>query len=247
MAKQQVVQSTQKYLNIANIADEIVFTKTGLLRMVIEVSPVNFSLKSEQEQQAMVGQFQAFLNSLNFPIQMVVHSRRLDLHPYLSSLQGYVNKIESELLRLHANEYLEFIKRLTTLANIMEKRFYVVVGFEPGPVKQGLFASLLGTRKTQIKFSPEDYGKFRKTLRERVQVVIAGLAPLGMPTKVLDTQGLIELYYRVYNHEEAQEEQLTTVEKIEAPIIGRAPAESQPETGVQNKAADINVIQPEGQ
>jgi len=243
MAK-QVVQSTQQYVNIANIADSIVITRTGLLRKVVEVMPVNFSLKSEQEQQAMVGQYQNFLNSLNFPVQIVLHSRRLDLHPYLSSLEGFVNKIDSDLLRLHANEYLEFIKRLTSLANIMEKRFYIVVGIEPGPTKQGLLASLFGAKKAQIKFSPEDYRKFQKTLNERVQVVIGGLSPLGMVTKVLDSQGLVELFYRVYNHEEAQEEQLTEVGKIEAPIVGKQPEQEETPT-VENKASQLNIISPE--
>lgn len=242
MAK-KVVQSTQGYVNIANVADGIVVTKTGLLRKVVEVTPVNFSLKSEQEQQAMVGQFQSFLNSLNFPIQIVVHSRRLDLHPYMESLTKFVNKIDSELLRLHANEYIEFIKRLTQLANIMEKRFYIVVGIEPGPTKQGFFSSLFGARKSRIKFSPADYGKFQKTLDERTQVVIGGLAPLGMTTTILDTQGVVELFYRVYNHEESQEEQLTELGVIESPIIKKQPDEE--EKKVENKASQLNVINPE--
>ncbi|MBI3495255.1 hypothetical protein HY065_01360 [Candidatus Berkelbacteria bacterium] len=240
----QTVQSTQQYVNIANIADGIVITKTGQLRKVIEVMPVNFSLKSEQEQQAMVGQYQTFINSLNFPLQIVLHSRRLDLHPYLSSLEKYVGKIDSELLKLHANEYIEFIKRLTSLANIMEKRFYIVVGFEPGPIKQGVLSSLFGTKKSQIKFSPQDYGKFTKLLQERVQVVIGGLSPLGMETNVLNTQGLIELFYRVYNPEESQEEQLTDVSQIESPIIGKTPQPTN-EPHVENKATQLNVINPE--
>lgn len=245
MAK-KVVQSTQQYVNIANIADGVLVTKTSLLRRVVEVTPVNFSLKSEQEQQAIVGQYQTFVNALDFPIQIVVHSRRLDLHPYLESLTKFVNKIDSELLRLHANEYIEFIKRLTTFANIMEKRFYIVVGIEPGPTKQGFFSSLFGAKRSQIKFSPADYRKFVKTLDERVQVILAGLSPLQLESKLLDTQGLVELFYRVYNHEESQEEQLTEVGAIEAPIIGKTSSEEkQQDERVENRASQLNVIGPE--
>lgn len=217
----QTATSTQQHVNIAQIKDGVVITRTGDLRMVVEVTPVNFALRSEDDQNVIVGQYQNFLNSLTFPIQVVILSRRLDLHPYLAQLEGVVDQQPSELLRLQVSEYTEFIRRLTTLVNIMDKKFYVVVPFTPPPTQKASgLKTLFVKRQLSVTFSPQQFAQSHQQLMERVTTVETGLNSIGLKTNRLATKQLIELYYYMYNPEEAAEERLTEdVEEMRAPII----------------------------
>lgn len=217
----QTATSTQQHVNIAQIKDGVVITRTGDLRMVVEVTPVNFALRSEDDQNVIVGQYQNFLNSLTFPIQVVILSRRLDLHPYLAQLEGVVDQQPSELLRLQVSEYTEFVRRLTTLVNIMDKKFYVVVPFTPPPTQKASgLKTLFVKRRLSVAFSPQQFAQSHQQLMERVTTVETGLNSIGLKTSRLSTKQLIELYYYMYNPEEAAEERLTEdVEEMRAPII----------------------------
>lgn len=241
-------QATQQHLNIAQVKNGVVFTRTGGLRAILTVKPVNFALKSEADQNVMIGQYQNFLNALQFPVQIVIQSRRLDLHPYLKALREYAQQLPADLLRLQAMDYIDFMTRLTTLANIMDKQFYMVVPYDPAPIqKVGVLGKLFGgQRKEVVRFSALQLQKFLAMLKERVAVVRQGLAAIGLESGELSTQQVIELYYRVYNPEEATEERLTKVEELEAPVIQRdkavhaEPVVSQP---VENKAMPLNEVQ----
>jgi hypothetical protein len=187
----------------------------------LSVQPLNFALKSEEDQNIIVGQYQNFLNSLNFPIQILVQSRRLDVMPYLDSLKDKIKNISNELLRLHANEYIEFIHGLTELSNIMDKKFYVVVGFDPPAVTSaGLLGNILGRKEqSKISFTTKDWAKYTQELSQRVDLIVNGLNALSLPSRVLETQEAIELYYNSYNPEEARLEKLSNAEDLEHPII----------------------------
>ncbi len=226
MAKTKVAPTTQKQINIADIKDGIILTKTGSLKAVIEVQPINFALASEQDQQALVGGYQNFINSLSFPIQILVQSRRLDLFPYLSQLEKTVQEIDSDLLRLHGSEYIEFLRRLTQLANIMQKRFFVVISYNPAPVKKiSLAGQIFGFGQTKtLTFKPAEFAKWRQLLQERIEVVKSGLAPLGIGSSLLKTQQTIELFYSTFNPEEAVEERLVKTDQISTAIIHKGPA-----------------------
>lgn len=242
MAK-TTAQATQQHVNIAQIKDGVVFTRTGGLRAILEVKPVNFALKSEADQNVIVGQYQNFLNALQFPVQILAQSRRLDLHPYLKSLRDYTDTIQVELLRVQAIDYIDFIAKLTTLANIMDKKFYFIVPYDPAPIeKVGMLGKVFGKqRKIVVKFGSKELTGFLTTLKERVSVVRQGLTAMQLETHELNTQEVIELYYRTYNPEEGSEERLTKVEEIEAPIIRQQSLASAENTSaVENKATALN-------
>ena len=211
--------STQQFIPIAEIKRSVAILKNGGLRAICQVSPVNFALKSQQDQAVLFGQFQNFLNSLSFPIQLVVQSRRLDVFPYLKSLADFAQGISVELLRVHAYDYINFVGKLTELANVMEKKFYCVVPYEASPTENPSVIKKLFSSRANISISKEQFAKYCQELEQRVQVITGGLSGMGLTVKRLDTQAIIEEFYYIYNPEEAQEERLGDLERISSPII----------------------------
>lgn len=213
--------TTQSHINIAEVRNGIIITKTAMLKQVLKVHPVNFALKSDQEQMIIIGQYQNFLNALTFPIQIVVHSRRLDVMPYAHTLMEQVSNIGNELLRYHGLEYIDFVLKLTSMVNIMDKQFYVVVGYEPQNFsKSSFFGGLFGKKEQKnISFSSEQWKKYTDQMNERIQLVINGLTAIGLPTKTLSSQETISLFYSLYNPDEGVAEKLTDVQNLEATII----------------------------
>jgi len=213
--------STQEYLDIAEIREDVVIMREGSFRMVLLVSAVNFALKSEEEQNAIIVQYQNFLNSLSFPIQIVVESRRTDLTSYIAKLKARLNQETNELIRIQINDYMEFINRLISIANIMDKKFFIIVPlFPPNLKKRGIFDKLLHPKTPlMVKISDAEFKSFKEELMERVNIIMNGLATLGVRSLPLNTQQLIELYYKSYNPEEAQSEKLTEIDKLESTVI----------------------------
>lgn len=209
--------SVQAYLDIAEIRDNVVVLKNGGLRAVLLVSSVNFSLKSEDEQKALIGGYQSFLNSLEFPIQVVVQSRPLDLQSYITKLKGVADKQSNDLLKIQTIDYIEYIQQLLDVANIMTKRFFVVVPFTAVNVPTGGFVEkILETinplRKTQKEVSRFD--KQRSQLFQRVDIAASGLRSMGLQTVLLNTQELIELFYDIYNPEATLKKKLPDVREL---------------------------------
>ena len=130
-------ESTQKYLNISEVKDNVLVLRDGSLRAVITVSSTNFALKSEDEQNALTGAFQGFLNSLDFPVQILIHSRILDINGYLEKLRTLASGQTNELLRIQMTEYIEYVGKLVEYASIMSKTFYVIVPYSSSPVTEG--------------------------------------------------------------------------------------------------------------
>ncbi|MBI2068701.1 MAG: hypothetical protein HYT67_01165 [Candidatus Yanofskybacteria bacterium] len=197
-------QSTKQLVEVADIVDNIVILKNGSLRTVIEVSSINFELRSEEEQVAILQNFQRFLNSTDFPLQIVVNSRRLDIEDYLKLIETTTESLTSELLKIQAAEYSKFIKELADLSNIMSKKFYIVVPFYvfETPSKTGLVDSLKSILKPsgvikQIK--PEQLETYKNQLLQRVELVFDGLVGLGLKTRLLEGTELMNLYYGLYN------------------------------------------------
>ena len=136
--------STQRYLQFSEVHDDTLVLKNGGLRAVIEVSSMNFNLKSEAEQKAIINSYQSFLNTLNFPVQILVRSRKLDIDQYIAGLKHRYAGIENPLLQNQMGEYIDYITRLVEYSDIMEKKFYVVVLLNPARAqKKGVFASFL--------------------------------------------------------------------------------------------------------
>ena len=213
--------STQEYLDIGEVREGVVIMRDGSFRMVLLVSAVNFSLKSEQEQNAIIYQYQNFLNSLNFPIEINIQSRMTDLSPYIIRLKDRLNKEANELIRIQISDYIEFINRMISIANIMDKKFFIVVPlFPPNLKKRGLFDKIIHPKiPLLVKISESEFKSFREELLERCNVIMNGLGVIGVRSIPLNTQQLIELYYKNYNPEEATSEKLVEIDKLEAKIV----------------------------
>lgn len=232
MAKKIKPIPTQQYLDIGEIRESIIILKEGELRLLLLANSINFALKSEQEQQALIGQYQSFLNSLDFPIQIVMQSRKLDLTNYLKKLEERSEKEKNELIKIQTIDYVAFIKRLINIANIMDKKFYIVVPLNPVNVeKRGLFDKLFHpTSRLTVKISDTEFKSYREELLQRANVIISGLGSLGVKIAPLNTQQIIELFYGIYNPEEASKERLIEEENLEAPLI-----EAETEEEAKNK------------
>ncbi|PIQ78117.1 hypothetical protein COV81_05380 [Candidatus Peregrinibacteria bacterium CG11_big_fil_rev_8_21_14_0_20_41_10] len=197
--------ATQTHLRIAEIRDNVLVLKNGGLRVVLETTSVNFNLKSEEEQNAIIYSYQAFLNTLDFPIQIVVRSKKLDLDNYLSNLKSIGEKQKNPLLQKQTFEYVEYIHRLLEFADIMDKAFYVVVPFDPlRSQKTSIFTKFFQRFKmadtaVEIQKRHKEFERLIKGLNQRVSTVIAGLENCGLKVSQLDTSKLVELYYNIYN------------------------------------------------
>jgi hypothetical protein len=216
-ANKPQIASTQEILRFAEIRDGIVITKTGELRAIMLVSSINFALKSEQEQTAIIFAYQNFLNSLAFPIQILMQSKKLDLFNYMAKLKQVASTQTNELLRAQTIDYTDFIERLINIANIMDKKFYCVVSYMPPPK-----AGLPGNKKNQPQQSLmtfTEYQQYLQELKHRVQVIQGGLGSVGLRSAQLETQQIIELMYSIYNPEEAAKEKLTQFEGLTSQIV----------------------------
>ena len=196
--------SIQKYIPIAEIKDGVIVMKNKGIRSVLICTSVNFALKSIDEQDALIYKYQSFLNSLDFSIQIVVVSRKFNIDPYIEKLALKEREQENELLRIQTREYIEFIKGLTQLTNIMTESFYLIVPFNPAPIqKMGFTDSLLGKSKPEPtdeeNAENEDFQALKSQLWQRVEFVASGLSGCGIRAVPLNTEELTELFYKLYN------------------------------------------------
>lgn len=194
--------STQKYVDVEEVRDGVIVLKSSGLRAVLLASSVNFDLKSSEEQDAIIAQYQNFLNSLDFPVQIIVHSRRFRIEPYLDKLQEEEKKQENELLRFQISEYRNFVKNLTEVSNIMSKFFYIVVPFAPSETQSGGLFGKIGAimnPKQHMSGRGELFETYKSQLFQRAQQVSAALSGTGVRTTMLNTEEIIELLYNTYN------------------------------------------------
>jgi len=211
-------KSAQEFVDIAEIRDDIVILKNGALRAVLMVSSINFDLKSTAEQEAIVAAYQNFLNSLDFPLQIVISSRRLDINPYLEMLSEKEKVQPNELLRLQINEYRNFVKNLTGTANIMTKAFYVIVPFAFTEGKREGFLDRIKIAlnpKQAILEKQMELENYKSQLWQRVNHIAAGLEGTGIRMIPLKTEELIELFYNSYNPSVIESAEKIEVEKLE--------------------------------
>jgi len=192
---------TQNFVSIKDIRDNVVIQKNGQMTMVLLASSVNFALKSLDEQQAILFQFQQFLNTLDFTLQIYIQSRRLNIEPYLEMLTGLESKQDNDLMRIQLNEYMEFIKSFTTDVAVMSKNFFVVIPYTPTKVNITKGITNLFTPNQNKTFSSSDmqFEEHRIQLEQRVGVVTEGLARVGVRTITLQKDDLVELFYHLYN------------------------------------------------
>ncbi len=198
----QAARATQDFVPIEEIRDGIVVLKNGGLRLVLIASSLNFALKSEDEQTAILLQYQNFLNSLDFTVQIFVQSRRLDIAPYLLTLEERYKTELNDLIKIQTREYINFVRNFTENTNIMSKSFFVVVPYDP-PIlnnKSGFIGKLFAKKKNDNeKTSTDQFEERRSQLEQRGGVVSQGLTRLGVRVVQLGTEELVELYFKMFN------------------------------------------------
>jgi len=192
--------TTQQFLEIEEIKEGVMILKDKSLRGILMVSSLNFALKSEEEQNATIYQFQNFLNSLDFSIQFFIQSRRLNMTGYLDRLKELEQKQENELLKVQTAEYRKFVSSLLAKGIIMTKNFFVIIPFTlieiPG----------MGTKKKEriSILTEEQFQRAKSQLLQRMEFVALGLRRCGLQSVPLNTSELIELLWSLYHPEEAE-------------------------------------------
>ena len=204
ISKKVTTSATQQYLDVAEVKEDVIVLKSGALRSVLAVSSINFELKSSDEQDAIITQYQNFLNSIDFPLQIIISSRKLNMENYLNFLIEKGKKQPSELLRLQISEYRSFIDQLISTTNIMDKNFYIIVPFSPIESKEKGFLTNLSNMwnpKKNIIDKRENFETYKNQLYQRVDHITAALSGIGLRIVPLKTQELIELLFNSYNPE----------------------------------------------
>ncbi len=174
--------------------------KDGGMRTILLASSLNFALKSADEQQSIIFQFQNFLNSLNFSVQIYTQSRRLDIRPYLALMEEKLKDQTGDLMKMQTREYIEFIRSFTESSSIMTKSFFIVIPYSP-PIASGVNAVKKGFfgNKSNVSDEKSTFEENRSQLQQRTEVVEQGLVRCGIRIAELGTEELIELFYKTFN------------------------------------------------
>ncbi|MFA6295253.1 MAG: hypothetical protein WC666_02395 [Candidatus Paceibacterota bacterium] len=197
-------QTTQDFVPIQEIRDGVIILKSGGLRTIILASSLNFALKSQDEQSSILMQFQNFLNSLDFSIQIFIQSKKLDIRPYIALLEDRYKEQASELMKIQVREYIEFIRTFVESTNIMSKSFFVVIPYDPAIISSGknpISNFFPGKNKgaTTTETVDNQFQENRSQLEQRVAVVEQGLVRCGIRAAELGTEEVVELYYKLFN------------------------------------------------
>jgi type IV secretory pathway VirB4 component len=217
-------KSTQSTMLISEIKDGVVVMRDGSLRGVILGSAINFDLMSSNEQEAVEYAYQGFLNSLHFPVQIIIKSQKIDLTQYLEKLNAHRNEQPNELLGALMDDYIANIKALIEEVNIMDKQFFIVVPFFPPLMEQKKVTLVEGLRGAfatvpEITVSEEDFRQYKQELSQRMALVASGLTQMGIRAISLGTQELVDLYYAWYNPDVAANQKLIDVSQMMTPVV----------------------------
>lgn len=213
--KEKKGMPSQSLIRLSEIRNGVLVLNDGSMRAVLMVSSVNFALKSEDEQNAIIFAYQDFINSLDFPIQITISSRKSDITPYLEEVKVLRDKQENELLRLQMNEYITFVGELVKDSDIMTKTFFVTIPFAVSQsTKTGFFDRIFKSAKAAAgkqKITNSEFEHYRTQLFQRVEQVGAGLRAIGLRIVPLETSELLELFYNYYNPNTSQKQRLHNI------------------------------------
>jgi len=214
------INATQTRMKIAEIHDDTVVLKDGSIRAVLATSSINFHLKSEQEQNAIISAYQQFLNSIDFSVQIITKSRKLDIDIYLEALKKRGENHKSTLMKEQILEYCEYVGKLIEYADIMEKKFFVIVPHEPyRSRKKNIIEKFLEKIKPEdsiekLKKRRQEFIDISKVLKDRVSTVLQGLTNCNLRVQRLSTKQLIELFYTCYNPLTSREEKIKDMDQL---------------------------------
>ncbi len=195
--------ATQDFVPIDDIHDGLVILKDGGMRGILMASSINFSLKGNDEREAILLQFQDFLNSLDFSIQIVVQSRRLDIRPYIALLEERHKEQVNDLMKIQIEQYVQFIKSFTESTSIMTKNFFVVIPYDTAIISSSSKFSFMKGLQSQTS-KEEDFEEKKNQLEQRMGVVEQGLVRCGVRVGKLGTDEIVELFYKIFNPGETE-------------------------------------------
>ena len=190
--------TTQSLVPIQEIIDGVIVRDDGVLCGMLLVSSINFALKSQDEQTAILNQFQNMLNSLEVSVQIIIQSRRLNINPYIKYLEEIYTKQKIDLLKLQTREYINFIEEYTSGHDIMSKQFFVVVNYSPIKTElTGLSSGFFGkTKKTKKHLNFEENNS---QLQQRMSFIQSNISGMGLKAFSLNTEEIIEVLYKTFN------------------------------------------------
>lgn len=201
-------QTTQDFVPIQEVRDGVIILRNGGMRTVVLASSLNFALKSADEQNSIMFQFQNFLNSLDFSIQIMVQSKKLDIRPYIALLEERYKEQMTELMKIQVREYIEFIRTFVESTNIMTKNFFVVIPYDPPIMNAGnnpISKILPRGKNANTQITPDQqFEEYRTQLEQRVSVVEQGLVRCGIRVAELGTEEVVELFYKLFNPGETE-------------------------------------------
>ncbi len=237
--------STQDHLEIEDIKEGIIILKDGSACLVIAVSSINFDLLSEKEQEAMVYAYAALLNSLSFPLQIVIRSQKKDVSSYLKLLEQMAEKENRKLYKIQLIKYRDFIKETVQKNNVLDKKFYLVIPMSALEIGAGrVLATTLKPTKRKLPFD-KDYilQKAKINLYPKRDHVLRQLGRLGIRGKQLETKELIKLFFEIYNPE-SPGQQIIDAKSYQKPLIQAAtkefpPSKTENEKTVQEKIKEL--------
>ncbi len=226
--------STQNSLLLSEVRDNMVIMADGTFRAVVACKSINFDLMSSQEREGVEYSYQNFLNSLNFPLQILIRSQRVDIGPYIDRLVDIRRSQDNMLLGVLMDDYINFIDALSQDANIMNKSFFIAIPYYPqGDVAtiidqgKGFFGKLFSKQTNNVtRIDTATYEKAKTEIKNRVDNVTSGLFQVGVQAVQLNTKELGELYYNVYNPDTAVREPLGNFDNVTATYVkkGEGPA-----------------------
>jgi len=200
-------KSTQEFIPIKEIRDGVLVLKDGSMHMIMMASTLNFALKSEDEQTAIIMQYQNFLNSLDFSVQFFIQSRKLKIDSYIELLNEAEKNQDNDLMRIQVKEYIEFIKNFVKMTNVVAKSFYISVPYSTTAIeiKKSPIGSLIGgLSKKTVKEKDDRFEENKMQLQQRADIVSQGLSRVGVRVAPLNTEELIELFYELFNPGEGE-------------------------------------------
>lgn len=212
--------STQEHLEIEDIKDDVVILKDGSCCLVLTTTAINFGLLSEKEQDAAIYAYAALLNSLTFPIQIIIRSKRKNISSYLSLIDAEIEKQANRLLREQMQKYRRFVEETVRKNNVLDKEFFVVLPFSK--LELGVAGALGATlKRTKALPYPKDYilERAKMNLYPKRDQVVRQFNRLGLKTKVFSATELIQLFYNIYNPGSAEIRTLTPGQEYATPIV----------------------------
>lgn len=206
--------TTQNHLDIVDIKDGILVLTGGRFRIVIEAQAINFDLLSEAEQDAAIYSYANLINSLDFPMQVVIRTRQVDITNYIDYLKSFRRLQPTSILRQQLDNYMTFIQELVTENTVLFKKFYIVIPHIKKVTEQassGLLdpiLKVLGKEKVVMSYSDDDLVKAQQTFNQRTKELFWQFKRLGVGVRQLETEELIRLFYEIYNPESGQNDAL---------------------------------------